>query len=187
MGTAQPNLAAAAGAQATPKNWIVVACAEHVARGRAGGFMQAGHGKRAPLARLRAGDRLVTYSPTERMGDKTPLQAFTAIGVVRAGTPYTVDLGGGFVPFRRDVSFVAARAVPIRPLLDVLAFTQPSSHWGARFRYGLFSIDDGDLAHIAEAMQADSTALGIAAEPTREPATPCRAAARAACALSGQG
>ncbi len=32
----------------TRKNWIVVASADHVGRGRAGGFMQACHGKAAP-------------------------------------------------------------------------------------------------------------------------------------------
>ena len=148
-----------------PKNWIVVACAEHVARGRAGGFMQAGHGKRAPLVRLRAGDRVAYYSPTERLGEKTPLQAFTAIGVVRAGEPYAFDMGDGFVPFRRDVDFVAAQAAPIRPLLDALAFTQPRSNWGSKFRYGLFSIDDGDMGSIAEAMRADASALGLAENP----------------------
>ena len=147
----------------TARNWIVVACAEHVARGRAGGFMQAGHGKRAPLARLTPGDRVAYYSPTEKMGEKAPLQAFTAIGVVRAGEPYGFDMGGGFVPFRRDVAFVAARPAPIRPLLDVLAFAQPRSNWGAKFRYGLFEIADADLRCIAAAMHAETAALGFAA------------------------
>ena len=147
----------------TARNWIVVACAEHVARGRAGGFMQAGHGKRAPLARLTPGDRVAYYSPTEKMGGKAPLQAFTAIGVVRAGEPYAFDMGGGFVPFRRDVAFVAAQPAPIRPLLDVLAFAQPRSNWGARLRYGLFEIADADLRCIATAMHAATGALGFAA------------------------
>jgi EVE domain len=145
------------------RNWIVVACAEHVARGRAGGFMQAGHGKRAPLARLRPGDRVACYSPTEQLGGKVPLQAFTAIGVVRGGQPYAFDMGDGFVPFRRDVDFVAAHVAPIRPLLDALEFAQPRSNWGSRFRYGLFSIADTDLRCIAEAMQADLGAFGLLA------------------------
>lgn len=148
-------------AMTTARNWIVVACAEHVARGREGGFMQAGHGKRAPLARLHAGDRVATYSPTQAMGGKAPLQAFTAIGVVREGEPYAFDMGGGFVPFRRDVNFVAAAAAPIRPLLDTLAFAQPRANWGRKFRYGLFDIGDADLRCIAAAMRADTRALGI--------------------------
>ena len=33
----------------TAANWVAVASAEHVAIGRAQGFMQVGHGKGAPL------------------------------------------------------------------------------------------------------------------------------------------
>jgi len=35
--------------------WIAVACADHVALGVAGGFMQVCHGKAAPLRRMRPG------------------------------------------------------------------------------------------------------------------------------------
>lgn len=48
--------------------WIAVACAEHVARGVAGGFMQVSHGKRAPLVRIRPGDRVAYYSPSRVLG-----------------------------------------------------------------------------------------------------------------------
>ena len=52
------------------------------------------------------------------------LQAFTAIGVVKPGAPYQADMGGGFRPFRRDVAWGDAAEVPIRPLLESLAFTR---------------------------------------------------------------
>jgi hypothetical protein len=68
------------------KYWIVVASAEHVRRGHAGGFIQAGHGKEAPLRRMRRGDGIVCYSPTETLGGKDRLQAFTAIGLVKDET-----------------------------------------------------------------------------------------------------
>lgn len=83
------------------KNWIAVASADHVAIGRAGGFMQVGHGKRAPLVRIHPGDRVVYYSPTQTLSERVPLQTFTALGVVREGEPYAFDMGNGFVPFRR--------------------------------------------------------------------------------------
>ncbi len=140
----------------TPKNWIAVASADHVAIGRAAGFMQVGHGKRAPLTRLRPGDRVVYYSPTQQFGVQDALQSFTAIGVVRAGEPYSVDMGGGFVPWRRDVTYAAACPTSIRPLLDALAFVQPRANWGAKFRYGFFAVGDDDLAVIARAMGVDS-------------------------------
>ncbi|MFI4997730.1 MAG: EVE domain-containing protein, partial [Hyphomicrobiales bacterium] len=74
-------------------NWIAVASAEHVGRGRAAGFMQVCHGKAAPLRRIRPGDRVAYYSPTTEFRGTDRLQAFTAIGIVREGEPYRVDMG----------------------------------------------------------------------------------------------
>jgi hypothetical protein len=136
------------------RNWIAVASAEHVRRGRAAGFMQVGHGKAAPLRRLQPGDRIAYYSPTEALGGKDKLQAFTAIGVVKAGAPYRVDMGGGFCPFRRDVSWLEAREAPIQPLLDTLDFSAGAKSWGYQLRFGLFEIGERDLAIIATAMAA---------------------------------
>ena len=135
-------------------NWVAVASADHVARGRELGIMQVGHGKGAPLRRLHAGDRVAYYSPVRRFGAKEPCQAFTAIGVVRDGPVYQADMGGGFVPFRRDVNYVLAREAPIQPLLEALSFTQGKRSWGYAFRFGLLKVTDADMALIAQAMQA---------------------------------
>lgn len=62
--------------------WAAVASAEHVAIGRAQGFMQVGHGKGAPLKRLHAGDRIACYSPVRVFGAKDACQAFSALGAV---------------------------------------------------------------------------------------------------------
>ncbi len=48
--------------------WIAVACAEHVRRGREGGFMQVCHGKAVPLRRIQPGDGVAYYSPTRELG-----------------------------------------------------------------------------------------------------------------------
>ena len=69
--------------------------------------------------------------------------------------PYAFDMGGGFVPFRRDVAYVAALEVPIAPLLDALEFVKNRAHWGYKFRFGLFQVSDADLRLIAQAMRAD--------------------------------
>lgn len=136
-------------------HWIAVACEEHVARGRAQGFMQVCHGKGGPLRRVKPGDTVIYYSPTQRMGEGPPLQAFTAIGVVQEGVPYEHDMGGGFVPWRRDVRYAEAQPASIRPLLDRLSFTQGERQWGARFRYGLLAVTDADARLIADAMHAE--------------------------------
>ena len=92
--------------------WVGVACADHVRRGRGGGFMQLSHGKAAPLKRVKPGDRIVYYSPTVTLGGKDKLQAFTAIGTVKDREPYVFDMGKGFMPYRRDVAWAKAEETP---------------------------------------------------------------------------
>ncbi len=141
-------------------NWIAVACAEHVAHGRTQGIMQVGHGKEAPLKRVHADDRIAYYSPVQRLGEKEPCQAFTAIGTVRDERVYQADMGNGFKPFRKDVSYDrSACAAPIRPLLSELSFTRDKlKNWGYAFRFGLIKVSDDDMALIAQAMGADMAA-----------------------------
>jgi len=146
----------------TRRNWIAVASAEHARLGRdfrPVGFMQVGHGKGAPLKRLGAGDRVAYYSPSEIFRGKDKLQAFTAVGIVRTGQPYQFDMGGGFVPWRRDVAYVPAGEAPIVPLLDELDFVEDRARWGYKFRFGLFEVGDADMGRIALAMGADSKML----------------------------
>lgn len=140
-------------------SWIAVACAEHVARGRAGGFMQVCHGKAGPLKRIQPGDRVVYYSPARQMRGSDGLRSFTAIGEVLPGAPYAFDMGGGFVPWRRDVRWLAATPAPIAPLLDELAFSAGRRNWAAPLRFGLVAIEAGDTARIAAAMGVPAHAL----------------------------
>lgn len=150
--------------KAESKNWIAVASAEHARRGCANpgmGFMQVCHGKIAPLKRVRPGDRVAYYAPAQTMGGTDRLQSFVSIGVVQPGDPYAFDMGGGFVPFRRDVSYFSAQEVPIAPLLDHLEFIDDRRRWGSKFRFGLFSIGHADMRRIASAMQADLEELGL--------------------------
>ncbi len=139
---------------ATSRNWIAVASAEHVRLGRAGGFMQVCHGKAAPLRRIHPGDRVAYYSPSDAFRGKDRLQSFTAIGVVKDGAPYPFDMGGGFVPHRRDVAWLDGREAPIQPLLNALDFSAGVRNWGYQLRFGLFEVSDHDLRLIADAMEA---------------------------------
>lgn len=147
-------------------HWIAVASAEHVRRGRREGFMQVCHGKAAPLRRLKPGDGVAYYSPTETIGGKDRLQAFTAIGLIRPGEPYRHEMGGGFVPYRRDVAWVEAQEAPIRPLLDQLDLTAGQSSWGYRFRYGLIAVSERDFQLIATAMAAALPEARASGPPT---------------------
>ena len=45
--------------------WIAVVSKEHVMKGVQGGFAQAGHGKSAPLKKMKKDDWLIYYSPVK--------------------------------------------------------------------------------------------------------------------------
>ncbi|MBX4930076.1 hypothetical protein ABID08_003658 [Rhizobium binae] len=134
------------------RSWIAVASANHVRTGREAGFMQVCHGKAAPLRRSAPGDRIIYYSPTETFGGTDRLQAFTAIGIVKAADAYQVEVSADFRPWRRDVAWWPAMETPIRPLLDRLSFTSGRPGWGYQLRFGLFEIGNNDAELIAEAM-----------------------------------
>jgi hypothetical protein len=133
------------------KYWLAVACAEHVRRGRTLGFAQVCHGRAAPLKRMSAGDGIVYYSPSQRMGDKDGFQSFTAIGTVRAREPYRVEMFAGFTPYRRDIDWFEAAEQPIRPLLDWLDFTQ-AKNWGYALRLGVIEIPAVDFEFLQHVM-----------------------------------
>ena len=136
--------------------WVGVVSREHVQLGVKGGFIQLGHGKKAPLQRLRAGDALVMYSPRTRYPDGEALQAFTAIGVVSTGQVYQVEMTDDFKPYRLDVRFLKTREAPIKPLVNDLSFIKSKTHWGAAFRFGQVKISAKDFKLIAKAMGVES-------------------------------
>lgn len=135
-----------------PRAWVGVVSRAHVQRGVHGGFAQVCHGKQGPLIRMRPGDWFIYYSPSTEMNVGEPLRAFTAIGRVKEGEAYSFDMGGGFVPYRRDISYFRAKEVPIASLSHVLHFTQRGSNWGMLARRGHFEIDLHDRDVIARAM-----------------------------------
>lgn len=140
--------------------------------------MQVCHGRSGPLRRIGPGDRVAYYSPTATFRGRDTLQAFTAIGMVRAGEPYRFDTDGGFCGFRRDVDWETADDAPIQPLLDRLAFAAGKRNWGHALRYGLLPVPAHDFGLIAEAMGAASLATAARAggpaaqDRRRNPAAP---------------
>ena len=137
------------------KYWIIVASKDHLQRGLEGGFIQANHGKAAPLKRMHPGDWVLFYSPKLEYEKPEKYQHFTAIAQIIDDRIYQHDMGDGFVPFRRNVRFLPAQDVPIRPLIDSLTFIQDKSHWGAPFRFGTLQIPKEDFKLIAREMLDD--------------------------------
>jgi len=136
----------------SPRHWIAVASAEHVANGVTLGIMQVCHGQGGPLRRTRPGDTVIYYSPTGTYRGSDRLQQFIAFGIVRRTEPYQVRMSDDFHPFRRDVDYLPARPASILPLLDTLDLARGNRNLGWKFRLGLVEISDGDCACIAHAM-----------------------------------
>ncbi|CAL4866556.1 hypothetical protein MMA231_00799 [Asticcacaulis sp. MM231] len=125
--------------------------------------MQVNHGKLGPLKRMKPGDGIVYYSPSEKMGAKDGFQSFTAIGRIREGEPYQGFMSEGFQPFRRDVEWVPAHESSIRPLLTQLDLTA-DKNWGYSLRFGVLELSAGDFATIGEAM----TVSGLSGAPPED-------------------
>jgi hypothetical protein len=137
------------------QHWMGVVSRAHVERGVAGGFAQLCHGKERPLRRMQAGDWLIYYSPTlEFRPQAARLQAFTALGQVVDDDVYPFDMGGGFVPFRRNVLYQPVRPLPLAAVADRLHLTA-RPNWGMSLRRGHLPIDAHDFAIIADGMRAE--------------------------------
>ena len=141
------------------KYWIIVASKDHVQRGLAGGFIQANHGKAAPLKRMHAGDWVIFYSPKLEFEKPEKLQCFTAIVRVVDEDVHQHDMGGGFVQFRRKVQFLPSKDVSILPLINESTFIKDKTHWGAPFRFGTLQIPEEDFHLIASKMVEDQSLL----------------------------
>jgi hypothetical protein len=132
--------------------WIGVASKEHVLVGVKAGIAQVGHGKKAPLQRMHAGDWLLYYSPVTNLQTREPCRCFTAIGRIKPGEIYQYDMGNGFVPYRLDVEYIRARETPIQPLIERLSFIKNKKNWGYVFRFGQVEIPKEDFELIAREM-----------------------------------
>lgn len=93
------------------KKWVGMVSRAHVLRGVAGNFAQVCHGKKSAISRLSQGDWLIYYSPKKLYPDGEKCQRFTAVGQVKTGDVYQVDMGGGFQPYRIDVQYEKAEEV----------------------------------------------------------------------------
>jgi hypothetical protein len=138
-----------------PRCWIVVACAQHLGRAALLGCIQVNHGKAAPLRRLLPGDRIAGYAPRETMGPGETLRCFVALGVVAEGPIVQVDMGGGFLPWRRPVCWQRGlHHAPVERLRAQPGFALAGPGWGAKLRFGLVAIDATSMDMIAAAMAA---------------------------------
>ena len=136
--------------------WVIVASKNHVQNGVRNGIAQANHGKAAPLKRMKVGDGVLYYSPKVEFEGSEKLQAFTAIGQVTGEEVYQFDMGGGFIPYRRDVKYFKCQDAPIQALVPALTFIENKQSWGFLFRFGFFEIPKEDFDLIAGQMKIET-------------------------------
>jgi hypothetical protein len=109
---------------------------------------------------MRAGDWLVYYSPTRELGGQS-LKAFTAIGRVVDDEVFELDMGDGFVAFRRRVKYVrGAHEVPLHALQARLELCA-GPHWGMALRRGHLPLSAADFTVIAQAMGPQAAAPSL--------------------------
>ena len=134
------------------KFWIGVASKEHVENGVKLGICQFCHGKIGPAKCLQKGDFVIYYSSKVSMESNELYQKFTAIGEVIDDVPYQVDMGSDFKPYRRNIKYLNACDVDIKPLIPILSFIKNKTSWGYVFRYGFLEIDRESFEIIATRM-----------------------------------
>lgn len=116
--------------------------------GKKKGFVQAGHGKKASVERLEKDDYIIFYSSKTSLQNGKPVQAFTAVAKIKDRDAYQVLISDTFQPYRKDAVYEDSREIPIRPLIEQLEFITNKTHWGFRFRSGLFEINQHDFELI---------------------------------------
>jgi len=135
-----------------PKFWVGVASKEHVENGVKLGIGQFCHGKIGPAKSLQKGDFVIYYSSKVSMEGNELYQKFTAIGEVIDDVPYQVDMGSDLKPYRRNIKYLNACHVDIKPLIPILSFIKNKTSWGYVFRYGFLEIDQESFEIIATFM-----------------------------------
>jgi hypothetical protein len=136
-----------------PQNyWRGVVSRSHIQVGIKNGVIQLNHAKKAPLQRFGRGDGIIDYSPRTDYPDGDPWHCFTAIGKIRTGKIYQVEMTSDFKPYRLDIRYLISQEIPIKPLIDQLSFIKNKIRWGATFRLGFLKLPLSDFLIIAEAM-----------------------------------
>ncbi|HLA53394.1 MAG TPA: EVE domain-containing protein [Flavitalea sp.] len=133
--------------------FLICASEDHVRKGVAKGFAQAGHGRKNPMNRPAKGDWLLFYSSKDKMEGGEPLQEFTALGRVMDEEPFQPDTKSDFKPYRRKVHFLKTNNAPIKPLLDKLDFIKNKKRWGFYLMSGFRKIEKKDFDLIKKAME----------------------------------
>ncbi|MEO5892959.1 MAG: EVE domain-containing protein [Ferruginibacter sp.] len=135
------------------KYFLICATRDHVSKGVAAGFAQAGHGRKDLMSKPAKGDWIACYSSRDKIDKGEVLQKFTAIGRIKDEEPYKPNNDSNFKPYRRDVKYLKCREADIRPLINDLSFIKNKKSWGFYLIGGFREISTEDFKLIKTAMK----------------------------------
>lgn len=115
-------------------------------------FRELDRGKIANLTDLCAGDRIIYFSPAERLEHVIMAEAFTAYGEVSDSAPQQKAKPASGGTGDRSLRLTSTTEVPMRPLFGQLTFAR-TEDWRLRTLHGFIRILPEDYRVIAEAMQ----------------------------------
>lgn len=133
------------------KYFLICASKDHVLTGMAGGFAQAGHGRKDLISSPSKGDWIVYYSSKDKLENGKPLQKFTAAGRITDDEPYQPDSSSDFKPYRRNVKYSKIKEAEIRPVIGQLGFIKNKKRWGIYLISGFREISEDDFEIIRQA------------------------------------
>jgi hypothetical protein len=119
---------------------VIVVSLDHARRGLAEGFIMVNHGKRAPLARMGVGDRVLVYSPKTTFPRGDPFRAIAIVGTVTGAEPQpSAVIPGGF---RLGAALREIEPIPLARVRDHV----PTSS----LRFGCFELPEDDADAIRD-------------------------------------
>lgn len=148
--------------------WVAVMSKDQVSDAIKKGYCEFKNGSKLPFKQVNPHSWFVYYSPGTKslkeireegkeIGER--VQAFTAIGQVLPGEPYSIDLGNDNVVYRRHARYVPNTTdAPIFPLMGKLSIFKSLSKyelWGIPLRKGLVEVLKSDFFMLCEAMNID--------------------------------
>ncbi len=135
------------------KYFLICASKDHVLAGVAGGFAQAGHGRKDLMSKPSKGDWIVYYSSKDKFENGKPLQKFTAVGRITDYEPYQPGPSSDFKPYRRNVKYSKIKEAVIRSVTDRIEFIKNKKRWGFYLISGFREINEVDFQIIRQVMK----------------------------------
>merc|ERR1712098_144887 len=137
--------------------YLISASRDHVNSGRSHSIVQANHGIKAPLPRMRPGDGVVFYSARHQIKGKDLCQRFTAIATVDYGEPYQEQVSETWKPWRREATYEEdVHEVDVKDVLGKLGcLGRGKEGWGVYLRRGFMQIGPEDWEVLRDSMMGE--------------------------------